>query len=200
MKNVQWDQCVMIINVNLPSLTRIQCVWTRTVKISGLCGQYSQQRKNHAICSQCQDQQCHNLVTRKGNLYMMTSVNLQCILTRTVKLICGQWSQQKNQIICGQVNQQVTRRWVVTRTVNLQDAIRKSTQWYQCVMTRTVNQPNLMWSDGTHFSAHRWSVPKAACNQIGTQPEITRNIYSTSKCCYLEYKDVSRLQKLWDAI
>ena len=39
-------------------------------------------------------------------------------------------------------------------------------------------------SEGPHFSCHMQSVSKTACNQIGTQPEITRNIYSTSKHWY----------------
>ena len=94
-------------NVNPPSFTRIQCVLTRTVKIPSLCRQCSQQRKCHVKCGQCQDQQCHNPVTRKGYLYMITrSVNLPCVLTRTVKkfnvLICGHWNQQW---ICSQLNQ-----------------------------------------------------------------------------------------------
>ena len=29
-----------------------------------------------------------------------------------------------------------------------------------------------------------WSVPKTTCNLLGTQSEVTRNIYSTSKCWY----------------
>ena len=39
-------------------------------------------------------------------------------------------------------------------------------------------------SEGTQFS-HMWSMPKTASNQIGTQPEVTRNCQdSTSKHCY----------------
>ena len=30
-------------------------------------------------------------------------------------------------------------------------------------------------------SSDMWSVPKTACSQIGTHPEVTRNIYSTRK-------------------
>ena len=57
----------------------------------------------------------------------------------------------------------------MTRTVNLPNL---------CLMTRNV-KCNLMQSSTL------WSVPKTASNQIGTQPEITRNIkHSTSKSCY----------------
>ena len=61
----------------------------------------------------------------------------------------------------------------------------------QCVMTRSVNLPNLCYdkrcqvkSEGTQSSS-LWSMSKTACKQIWTQPEIIRNIkHSTSKCSY----------------
>ena len=57
-------------------------------------------------------------------------------------------------------------------------------------MTRTVNLPKpcikvkcQAKSAGTQFT-HMQSVPKTACQQIGTQTEIPRNINAASKSCY----------------
>ena len=119
--------------VNLPNVTRIQCVLTRNVKIP-IHDQWSQKWKQ-IICSQWPDQviwhqlnqRCCNLVTR--NIFMENVQLNLCVLTRTVKIpICGQWSQKwKNQVICSYQSQQyhtITNDCVVTRTVNLQDVTR----------------------------------------------------------------------------
>ena len=130
---------------------------------------------------------------------MMTrNVNLWCVLRRTVKklkvLICGQWSHQW---ICSYPNQQYhtsIQDCVVTRTVNLQDVSRKSVQWDQYVMTRTVNLLNIcvMTRNVMCNLNQKELIFLPICDQclrllatIMGQPEVTRNIYSTSKCCYL---------------
>ena len=56
--------------------------------------------------------------------------------------------------------------------------------------TKTVcNDKNCQFTHSVHMwttmkTSDMWSVPKTACNQIRTQPEVTRNISSTSKHLY----------------
>ena len=111
------------------------CVMTRTVNLPSLfiCSQCSQQW-NLVICGQM-NQQCYDLLTRSLVKYV-------CVMTRTVNLpsvfICGQWNQQWNLAICSQLNQQyyhLATRNIVMKSARLDQCL--------CVMTRTVNQPNL---------------------------------------------------------
>ena len=182
-------QCLMTRYVNL------NCVLTRTVMIPNLCSQWNQEW----ICGQCQYQQNYNLSTRKRikwNLikypWMMTrTVNLMCVLTRTVKklqmFICSQWLIQ---VICSYPKQHYhtsAQDCIMTRTVKLQDVTRnlnipsmtktvnlqdvsvsgKSVQWDQCAMTRTVNPSILceiwIWRNSFHMR----SVPKTDVNRLG---------------------------------
>ena len=50
--------------------------------------------------------------------------------------------------------------------------------------TKTMYYRKCLVKSARTQSTHMWSVPKITCQQIGTQPEIPRNINSTSKSCY----------------
>ena len=86
-----------------------------------------------------------------------------------------------------------TKLYVVSQTSNFYNLPTRKRNL--CVVTRTVNLPNMhmqksamlqssykmsshkkcqVKSEGTQ-SSHMQSVPKTACKQIGTQPEVTRN-------------------------
>ena len=173
---------------NLPSFTRIQCVLTRTVNIPSLCGQSSQQIKSHVISGQCQDQQNYNLSTGKR---IQWSKDLY-ILTRTVKepqmIICGQRSQQKNYVICGQWPDQIIRSQFnqhVTRTVKLSDVIRKA---IQCLMTRTLNQPKVF------TCGQQWN--QVICSYQNQHYHTSTKVYVVRRTVNLQ--DATRKSVQWD--
>ena len=104
--------------------------------------------KTQITCAE-PNQLVYNLLPSKG----IQGDNNMCVMARTINQPnVFIWGLQGNQVICGYPNQQYhtsTKGYVVTRTFNLQDVIRKRVQWDQCVvMTRKVNLPCMcgQWS------------------------------------------------------
>ena len=105
-----------------------------------------------------------------------------CVMTRTVKLICSQWSQQW---ICSQLNHQVTS-CVLTRTVNLPDVTRKSIQWDQNAMTRTVNLLEVRRKSPMRPVCHdKYQSARCAHMQKSAMPQ---SIYKKVKHCTELYR------------
>ena len=141
-------------------------------KPTGLQSDYKKRNKwNRNLC----------LMVRTVNLPSLLNL---CVMTRTVNLpsafICG---QQWNQVICGQCPSQGICSYPNKQGNKLltRGLIKMTCQSATSMLC--YDKKCQVKSDATQ-SSHMWSVPKTASNQIGTQPEIIRNIeHSTSKCC-----------------
>ena len=149
MDNQSQTRKKLLVQMN-PLMLHVQEIMkTRTVKlIKVLCGQPSPpvdmqskepamesnfKKKHIPLCKGKNYQTTIGYKKQKKLNIMTLKVNLQGVLTRTVKKIkkCGQWSQKW---ICSYPNQQL-QECVMTRTVNLQDV----TVTRRGIMTETVN-------------------------------------------------------------
>ena len=143
----------------------------------------------------------NKLITRKGNLYMMTrNVNLpsftriQYVMTRTVKKpqmsICGQWSQQKNQVICSQWPDQEIRS-------QLNQPVTRNCCEKNCQATRCYKENNLVFDDRncqstqydhmqTAMKSSNMQLPKPAVPYKYTRLCSNKNCQST-RCFKKKY-------------
>ena len=70
-----------------------------------------------------------------------------------------------------------------TRCCKKKSPVRPVCDDKNCQSSKTMYYRKCQVNSARTQSTHMWSVPKTACHQIGTQPEIPRNINSASKSC-----------------